>query len=67
MKQDKLFDCVQMKLEIQQRHRREASELGEEEATKRRWQRVLDDPVLGPFIRTHPARRPRSYQEERVQ
>jgi hypothetical protein len=64
MKQDKPFDCVQMKWEIQERHRREASELGEEEAAKRRWQRVLDDPVLGAFVRTHRARGSRPYREE---
>jgi hypothetical protein len=64
MKPDKPFDCVQMKWEIQSRYRREAGELGEEEAAKRRWQRVLDDPVLGAFVRTHPARGSRSYPEE---
>ena len=60
MKQDKPFDCVQMKWEIQRKHRREAGELGEAEAAKQRWQRVLADPVLGAFVRTHPARRSRS-------
>jgi hypothetical protein len=44
-----------MKWEIQQRHLREVEELGAEEAEKRRWQRVLDDPVLGAFVRAVPA------------
>jgi hypothetical protein len=47
-----------MKWEIQQRHLREVEELGEEEAEKRRWQRVLDDPVLGSFVRAVPATPP---------
>lgn len=58
MKRDREFDCVRMKWEIQQRHRREAEELGEEEAEKRRWQRVLEDPVLGAFVRAVPATPP---------
>lgn len=45
MKKD--FDCVEMKRQIQAEHSREAEELGEEEAKRRQWQRVLDDPVLG--------------------
>ncbi|MGC9972516.1 MAG: hypothetical protein ABSE56_18185 [Bryobacteraceae bacterium] len=55
MKRDTEFDCVQMKWEIQERHLREVEELGEEEAKQRRWQRVLDDPVLGAFVRAVPA------------
>lgn len=58
MKQDNEFDCVRMKWEIQRRHRREIEELGAEEAGKRRWQRVLDDPVLGAFVRAVPATPP---------
>lgn len=50
----KAFDCVEMKWEIQRRHQREVEQLGREEADKRRWQRILDDPVLGAFVRTHP-------------
>jgi len=51
VRKKKTFDCVQMKWEIQERHRREVEALGKEEAEKRRWQRVLDDPILGPFVR----------------
>lgn len=56
MKADKAFDCVEIKWEIQQRHRREVEVLGKEEAAKRRWQRVLDDPVLSVFVRDNPVR-----------
>jgi hypothetical protein len=43
----KEFDCVEMKRQVQAEHRREAEELGEEEAARRQWERVLADPVLG--------------------
>ena len=52
MKKD--FDCVEMKRQIQEELMREAEALGEEEAHKRQWQRVLDDPILGPLVREHP-------------
>lgn len=58
MKGKKAFDCVEMKWEIQRRHRQEVETLGKEEAQKLRWQRVLDDPVLGAFVRLN---RPRSH------
>ncbi len=56
MKEKKAFDCVEMKWKIQERHRREVEALGKEESENRRWQRVLDDPVLGAFVRANPAR-----------
>ena len=43
LKQDKKFDCVQMKA-------REIAELGEEEAARRRRDRLVRDPVLGAFL-----------------
>jgi hypothetical protein len=43
----KEFDCVEMKRQVQAEHRREAEELGEEEAARRQWDRVLADPLLG--------------------
>ena len=49
MKKD--FDCVEMKHRIQAEHRREAGELGEEEAVRRQWERVLADPLLGKSAR----------------
>ena len=50
MKQDKRFDCVQMKTEIQERLLREIAELGEEEAARRRRDRLVHDPVLGVIL-----------------
>ena len=47
MKQDKKFDCVQMKTEIQERLLREIAELGEEEAARVRRERLIHDPILG--------------------
>ncbi len=52
MKKD--FDCVEMKNRIQEELLREVQLLSEEEAQKRQWQRVLDDPILGPFVRDIP-------------
>jgi hypothetical protein len=51
MKRNKEFDCVQMKSEIQERLQREVAELGEEEAAKRRSDRLQRDPILGGFLR----------------
>jgi hypothetical protein len=45
-----------MKWDIQEKHEQEIEELGKDEAERRRWLRVLDDPVLGAFVRKHPAR-----------
>jgi hypothetical protein len=50
LKQDKKFDCVQMKTEIQERLLREIAELGEEEAAQLRRERLVHDPVLGAFL-----------------
>ncbi len=52
MKQGKRFDCVQMKIGIQERLLREIAELGEEEARKRRKARLLGDAILGALLRT---------------
>jgi hypothetical protein len=45
------FDCVEVKRQIQAEHRREAEELGEEDAARRQWDRVLADPLLGKIAR----------------
>jgi len=50
LKQDKKFDCVQMKTEIQERLLREIAELGEEEAARLRHERLVHDPILGAFL-----------------
>ena len=55
MKPEKEFDCVEMKVEIQERLLREVAELGEEEAQKRRAERLSHDPILGSFLRTKTA------------
>lgn len=52
MKLNKAFDCVQMKTEIQERLLRETVELGDEEARRRRHERLLRDPILGRFLGT---------------
>ncbi len=52
MKPEKTFDCVEMKAEIQERLLREVAELGEEEAQRRRAERLSRDPILGSFLRT---------------
>ena len=57
MKAEKTFDCVEMKAEIQERLMREVAELGEEEARKRRAERLSRDPILGGFLRTKKAER----------
>ena len=57
MKPEKEFDCVEMKTEIQERLLREVAELGEEEAQKRRAERLSHDPILGSFLRTKMANR----------
>jgi hypothetical protein len=50
----KAFDCVEMKNRIQAKLRREEAKYGPEEAAKRRWQRVMENPILAKFVQTHP-------------
>jgi hypothetical protein len=52
MKAGRKFDCVDMKAEIQDRLLGEVAELGEEEARRRRAERLSRDPILGSFRRT---------------
>ena len=47
----KEFDCIEMKAEIQERLLRGAAELGEEEAQRRRAERLVRDPILSRFLR----------------
>jgi hypothetical protein len=44
-----------MKIEIQERLLREIAELGEEEAARRRFDRLARDPILGAFLGRKPA------------
>ena len=53
MKPGKEFDCVEMKTEIQDRLLREVAELGEEEAERRRAERLVRDPILSRFLGTN--------------
>jgi hypothetical protein len=57
MKPGKKFDCVEMKAEIQERLLREVAELGEEEAQRRRAERLSRDPILGSFLRSEDGQR----------
>jgi len=50
MKPIKDFDCVQMKWDIQQKLLEEERQFGEEEARRRRNERVRNHPILGPFL-----------------
>jgi hypothetical protein len=52
MKPEKEFDCVEMKAEIQERLLREIAEFGDDEAQRRRAERLSRDPILGNFLRT---------------
>jgi len=51
VKETKTFDCVEMKRRIQEELQAEVATLGEQEARRRQWQSVLDDPLLGPLVR----------------
>jgi hypothetical protein len=64
MKPAKELDCVQMKTDIQQQLLREVAELEEEEAEKRRAERLSRDPTLGAFLRTKRADETRSTEHE---
>jgi len=66
MKPGKEFDCVEMMAEIQERLLREAAELGEEEARKRRAERLSRDPILGSFLRTKMANGKLSAEHSKV-
>jgi hypothetical protein len=48
----KSFDCVEMKRDIQERIRRKYAGIPEPEARRLQRQAALDDPVLGPFLRS---------------
>ena len=51
MKKDKEFDCVEMKWEIQRQIAEETKGMSDEEAHAYLWKDVLDDPILGPFVK----------------
>src|ERR1035437_6426005 len=66
MKAGKEFDCVEMKAEIQERLLREVPELGEEEAQRRRAERLSRDPILRSFLRRENADRLSTAEESEV-
>ena len=45
------FDCVEMKWDIQQQILAEFSGVPEAQAREIQMQRVMEDPILGPFCR----------------
>jgi hypothetical protein len=51
MKPEKEFDCVEMKTASQAQLLREVAKLGENEAQRRRAERLSSDPILGSFLR----------------
>jgi len=51
MREQKTFDCVEMKAKIQEQLRQEAIGKSEEEARKAQWERALSDPIIGPVLR----------------
>jgi len=62
MKKAKKFDCVEMKARIQEKLRKDYAGMSEEEARRIQMEKVLSNPVLGPFVkalRERAASRPR--------
>jgi hypothetical protein len=51
MTNKKTFDCVQMKWDIQRKLEEEMRQLPEPEKRRIQLERVLDNPLLGPFMR----------------
>ncbi len=49
--ESKTFDCVEMKWEIQRKHREELGSLPDQERRRILSERVQADPILGPFLR----------------
>ncbi len=55
--ENKRFDCVQMKWEIQQQIQKEFSQIPGAQARETQMRQVLDDPILGSFCRDLMARK----------
>ena len=51
MKKNKKFDCVQMKWDIQKQIQKEYSGLSDKEAHRIQMERVMQNPILGPFLK----------------
>jgi hypothetical protein len=52
MKKKKAFDCVEMKWKIQEKLRKQYAGMPEEEARRAQMEKVMKDPILGPFLRS---------------
>lgn len=50
MKRGKTFDCVQMKHDIQRKLMKEEAGLSWQERNKRAQDKILADPILGPWF-----------------
>jgi len=48
---NKKFDCVKMKWDIQQQIAKEFASVSDEEAHRVQMDRVIRDPILGPFCK----------------
>jgi hypothetical protein len=51
MKKDKKFDCVEMKWAIQRQIAKEFSGMSDEQAHGIQMNRVMQNPILGPFCK----------------
>lgn len=61
MTRKKKFDSVEMKWRIQQEIREEYAGVPSEEARRIEWERILADPILGPFVKkVRPTKRARA-------
>jgi hypothetical protein len=58
MRKTKKFDCVRMKWDIQQQIQKEYAGLSDQEAHRIQMEKVMQNPILGPFLkRVRSARR----------
>lgn len=51
MKKNKKFDCVQMKWDIQKQIQKEYAGLSDQEAHRIQMEKVMKNPILGPFLK----------------
>lgn len=50
MTKRKHFDCVAMKWEIQRKIQEKYAGMSEEEARRSQWRKIMNDPILGPYL-----------------
>jgi len=51
VKKNKKFDCVRMKWDIQQKIQKEYAGLSDQEAHRIQMEKVMQNPILGPFLK----------------